>query len=477
MKKTFKIILGSMSMLSMLALSCKLPQASLEQAGAALPSAYQAETDSLNLAKVDWRTYFAEPQLIALIDTALIYNQDYQIALQRIQSAQAGLLRSRGQMLPTLEPVVSGGIRRFGLYTMDGAGNISTEIEPGRIVPIDLPDYYLGLQTKWELDIWAKLKDRKKAAFSRVMAGMEGRKLVMANLVAGISSAYYELKSLDQQQAAIDEAVQLQTDMLDIIRTQKAAAVVNELAVKQAEVQLKNIQALKVDIRQQVIEQENRIRVLQGRFPEPVGRDTLFHVKALNRVLQSGMPSDLLAMRPDIRQAEALLLASRADLSAARKAFYPSFNMLGSIGYQAFEPKFLFRSPESLAYTLLGNLTSPLINRSGIKAAFNEANAAQLEALYGYQKTVVDAYTEVQNELSRFQTLNEKLILKTDEQEAASKAIEISRELFKAGRANYMEVLLAQQNNLQTKLDLIGIRKSQMLHTVNLYKALGGGWD
>lgn len=440
------------------------------------PDQYAEQTGSLDSTVLEWRNFFEDPNLVALIDSAMVNNLSLKTALQRVEMASVGVLSSRQALNPTVEASVASSLRRFGLYTMDGAGNISTFITPGKIVPTDLPDYFIGIQTKWEMDIWGKLKSRNVAAVSRFLATTEARNFLKTEIVASIATSYHELKALDQELNIVDETITLQNNMLALARVQKEAAVLNELAVKQFESQLFSLQSLRFDIQQRITEEENRINLLLGRFPAPVKRDTLLTPLPSFRKLQAGVPSQLLNNRPDIRSAAHEITATRADLNAARKAFYPSLNINGTLGYQAFKTGLLFNTPESIAYGLLGNLTTPLINRSALKAEFKLANAKQLEALYQYQQSILTAYTEVYNEMVRSRNLEQKVQQKFAESAAGIASIEIAQELLKAGRATYVEVLFAQQNLLKTKLELVAARKTQLQTTINLYKALGGGW-
>jgi outer membrane protein TolC len=188
------------------------------------------------------------------------------------------------------------------------------------------------------------------------------------------------------------------------------------------------------------------------------------------------VPSGLLKNRPDIRQAEYELLAAKADVEVARTAFYPSLNITGALGFQAFNPKFLFSTPQSLVYSLAGNLTAPLINRAAIEAQFSGSQAVQIEALYNYQKAILIGFTEVSNQLANLRSLERMYDLKTRETAVLSRSIETSNKLYRTGRATYLEVLLAQQNALQAKLALVNTQKRQNQAAILIYKTLGGGW-
>lgn len=433
--------------------------------------------DSSNTAKIKWRDFFDDENLKQLLDTAVINNHDVKIAYQRVQAAKGSVLLNKGAMLPYVRAFGSGGVNMFSDYTMDGAGNIGTRIYDGRLIPKDIPDYLLTFQTSWEVDVWGRLKNKKRAAVARMLSNQEGRNLLITNVIADIATSYYQLLAYDNQLDIIEETITLQTNALEIVKVQKEAAMANQLAVEQFEAQLLALKSMKNETLQQIIEWENRINVLAGRFPIALKREKKGLTQGIPRQIRSGVPYTLLQMRPDIRQAESQLLATQADILAAKAAFYPSLNISGSFGVEAFLPQLLFTTPGALLYRSMGALAAPLINRSIINAELQQANAAQKEALLNYQKTVVNGYTEVQSLMYRIKYLERNLELKKEQTKVLKNAVETSDILFKAGRSTYIEVLIAQQNALKAKLELIDTRKELYQTTANLYKALGGGWQ
>ena len=441
------------------------------------PNSYSTGSDSTNVATISWKEYFSDKNLVNLIDTALINNYDVLVALQRIEAASAGVQFNKGLLLPSVSAGGVTAIRRYGLYTMDGAGNITTDILPGQIVPVNLPDYFVALQTSWEADITGKLRNRKKAAVARYLSSVEGKNWLITNLVAEVASTYYELQALDNELEIIRENISLQEKALAIVIIQRESGAANELAVQQFQAQLLNTKSLEVEIAQQIIEVENQINFLLGRYPQPIVRDKTILTQSIPSHIQTGVPSDLLRNRPDIKQAELKLLAANADVKAARAAFYPSLNIAGGLGFQAFKTNLLFTTPQSFVFSLVGGLSAPLVNRSAIKAHFRGASANQVESLYNYQKSILNGYVEVFNQLNNINNLQRIFTFRNEEVIVLSQAIETSNELFRTGRATYLEVLLIQQAALNARLDFIDVRKRQLLSNVNIYKALGGGWN
>jgi outer membrane protein TolC len=281
---------------------------------------------------------------------------------------------------------------------------------------------------------------------------------------------------LDNELDIIRQTLQKQQEALEVIKVQKEAGRANELAVQQFNAQLLNTKVLETQALQQITETENRINFLLGRYPQPVARNKEMLFQAVPEQIAAGLPSQLLANRPDVREAEYQIEASKFDVKAARAAFFPNFTITAALGFQAFNPEFLFQSPASLAYSLMGTLVAPLINRNALKAQFNTAKANQLTAMYNYQNTILKAYVEVANTLSNIRNLQKVHSLKEQQSRVLENSVEASGELYKTARATYLEVLIAQQSALLANLELIEAIKRQRLSTVTIYKALGGGW-
>ncbi len=459
--------------------ACKVPQMVSKQTLQESPQSFLLEKpslDSMHLGKLSWKDFFQDTELIKLIEIALQNNYDVQMALQNIQMAQAQVKYNKANLLPSVSVGANAGIRRFGLYTMDGAGNATTDITPGQIVPTNLPDYFVGLQTSWEIDIWKKLRSKKQATILRYFSSIEGKNVVVTNLIAELASLYYQLLRLENEMDIIKEAIKLQEQALEIVKLQKETGSSTELAVKQFEAQVFSTKSLENEIKQIIIQTENQINRLLARYPQKLLLEKESLYKELTVSPQTGIPSQTLRNRPDVRQAEFEYLASVADLKASRAEFFPSLMITGSLGFQAFNPKFLFSAPESIAYSLIGSFFAPILNRNGIKAQFEYTKAYQQQSFLNYQKTWLTAYLEVSTELQNLMNLQKTYEIKTQEVEAYQKAVEASLNLFKTSRATYLEVLLTQQNLLSANLELITIKTRQWDAQINLYKTLGGGW-
>jgi outer membrane protein, multidrug efflux system len=234
-------------------------------------------------------------------------------------------------------------------------------------------------------------------------------------------------------------------------------------------------QSDKLIVRQEIIEVENRINYLVGRYPEPVERlsDRFFDLNL--HALSLGVPADLLQNRPDIRQAERELAAAGLDVKVAQARFYPRLMITSGVGYEAFNPRYLFLTPESLIYNVAGNLVAPLINKLAIQADYMNANARQLQALYNFQKVTLNAFTEVINRISKVQNYSTSLAIKQQQVEALEESVNIVSKLYQFARAEYIDLLFAQRDLRDARMVLIDTRKEQLSAIVNTYQALGGG--
>ncbi|MEQ8628601.1 MAG: TolC family protein [Ekhidna sp.] len=456
--------------------ACKSISISTDKPLKEMPPDFEAYADTTNIANLSWREYFGDTTLVRLIEQAITDNPDLSIAQQRIEMARADVTFTKGMLLPVVDAAGFAGQARTAEFSVNWAGNEGGQFLSGDPLRPAYTDYFIGLQSSWEADVWGKLKNRKKAALSRFYASSEGKNWVVSNLVADMALTYYELLSLDENLEIIRETIALQENALEVVRAQKEAGKANKLAVEQFETQLLSLKGLEKETLQEIAVVEYRLNLLMGHYPKAIQRNSFAFEDSVALSVLPGVSSQLLVNRPDIRQAELDLMATKADVKAARAAFYPSLGITAGFGYNAFKPQFLFRSPESIAYNVFGDLTAPLFNRSAIKAEFNFNKANQVEAFYNYQKTLLEAYSEVSLEIRNIRNLQERYELKSNEVDVLTSSIETSSDLFKTGRASYLEVLITQQNTLQSRLELIDVREQLYYSKVKLYKALGGGW-
>ena len=380
--------------LGLTVISCKVPAIVTTNANTTVPGSYgtQPDTNTTNISMIPWKTFFKDKYLTDLIDTALQNNQELNITLQEIEISRNEILMRKGAILPMVRAGAGVGVEKVGRYTSTGAGDASTEITPGEEVPDVLFDFSPVAYANWEADIWKKLRNAKAAAVTRYLSSIEGKKFVVTNLIAEVANSYYELLALDGQLQVVRQNIELQKSALEIVKIQKEAAQTTELGVQKFQAEVLASQSLEFDIMQKIKEGENRINFLLGRYPQEIQRDQTDFLSLPPAEVHAGIPSNLLENRPDIKQAELDLAAARIDIKVARAEFYPSLDISAAIGLQAFKPSYLVKLPESLLFSLAGDIAGPIINRNAIKAEFNSANARQIQAIYNYERTILNAY-------------------------------------------------------------------------------------
>jgi NodT family efflux transporter outer membrane factor (OMF) lipoprotein len=479
MKKTASI-LHTILLFSIIEFACKPPAKTVLPNSNPIPTNYQGNYDSSNFGTISYKAFFGNEDLIQLIDTALKNNFDIQIAVQRIAMANNNWLISKGLTKPVVNGVVSSGVEKFGDYTMNGLGNydmnLSPNINKNQQIPVVMPDMFLGFRSNWEIDIWKKLSNTKKAAFARYNASLKEKQWLTTQIVAQISFLYFELLALDREVLILEKNIELQERALEIVIAQKQGGRATELAVQQFQAQILNTKGILYSIKQSIVETENAIKILTGKQQLNINRKKDIYEYALPSIIKAGIPSQLLHQRPDIQSAEWQLEATGADVEASRKAFLPSLNITAFVALNSFNPSFLL-SPESLAFGLLGGLTTPLVNKSLLKGNYEKNKAAQLEAFYTYQKTVLVAVQEIQTLLKGIDNYQKIYGYKLAESKTLELAVSTSKDLYISGFASYLEVITAQRGALDAELESIKNKKMIFTQLIGLYRSLGGGWQ
>jgi len=462
--------------LTLFAYGCAPKMNEIRTENRSLPSTYNSSTDTINSANISWKNYFKDPNLALLIDTALINNQELNLVLQEIEISKNEIQVRKGEYLPFLNLRAGAGLEKEGRYTRHGAVDENIEIKPGKEFPEPLTDFLVGTYATWELDIWKKLRNSKKSAVTRYLASVDGKNFMITNLVAEIANLYFELMALDNLLDIVNSNIGIQENVFQIIKQQKDAAKATQLAVNRFEAQVLHTKNLQYEIRQKIVESENRINFLVGRFPQPVKRSANDFMEVTIDSVYVGIPIQLLSNRPDIRQAELEVAASKLDVSVAKANFYPSIKLDAGVGIQAFNPVLLV-SPQSILFSLAGDMVAPLINKNAIVAIYKNASSKQLQAIFNYERAILSANVEVANLIAKLE--NYKLSLETKSQEVTllNESISISNRLFNSARADYMEVLLTQREALESRVELIEIKLKQINAQVDIYRALGGGWN
>ena len=421
------------------------------------------EQDSTNMAVVSWREMFSDPVLQQHIDTALVNNIDIRIALQQILAAQAYFKQGKAGYFPTLNGTAQ--------YTHQ---ELSSNSQFGGLFS-SLDQYELSGSLSWEADIWGKIRSNERAYQAQYLQTVEAHKGVKTQLVAMVASNYFQLLALDEQLRVTEETIKTRESSLETTKALKEAGNVTGAGVKQTEAQLYTAQALRIDLINQIRLLENSFSILLGKQPGTIERNDLEQQK-ITTSLKTGVPAQLLSNRPDVKASEFALINAFELTNVARSNFYPSLTLSATGGFQGLEFDQLFNA-NSLFATLIGGLTQPIFNGRKIRTQYEVSQAQQEQAKLQFKLSLLKASQEVSDALYTYDASTEKLEIKRKEFDSYSIATEYSEELLDNGLVNYLEVLTARENALNSSLDVINTRLAQLQSVVDLYEALGGGWQ
>ena len=454
---------------------CCIPGLQKAEPAAPLPCDFNGVVTQESTAMLGWDEFFNDPVLSGLIAQALAGNQELKIINQDIQIANFEVLARRGDYLPFVGLRTSADLQKPSLFTPQGAVEDQLQPFPGKNFPEPLPNFLVAADVTWEIDIWKRLRNARDAAALRYLGTQDGQNYMVTRLVAEVSENYYELMALDNRMEALDRTIHIQQQSLDMSRSMKEAGRDTELGVQRFQAEVRKNQSEKLIVKQDIIEVENKINFLLGRFPQYVERDSRKFIDLQLQALSVGFPGQMLQNRADIRQAERELQAAGLDVRVARARFYPALNLRAGVGYEAFNTRYLFNSPDSLIYGVGGDLIAPLINKKAIQADYLTANAKQLQAIYDYQQTVLTAFTEVVNRLSKVENYGKSIEIKKEQLQALESSVDNATKLFQSARIEYMDVLFSQRDLMEARMVLIETKQEQLAAIVNAYQALGGG--
>jgi NodT family efflux transporter outer membrane factor (OMF) lipoprotein len=455
--------------------SCGIPQLRPAKPTPPLPDTFNGVATCDNVSQLGWCEFFEDPQLTDLIAQALDGNQELRILNEEIQIASNEVLARKGEYLPFVTFGTRADLEKASRFTRDGAVEDQLTVAPGKPFPEPLPDFLVATNVSWELDIWKKLRNARDAASLRYLGTREGRNYISTRLISEVAEKYYELLALDNRLQTLDKTIEIQEQSLETSKAMKEAARGTELAVQRFDAEVRKNQSERLIIQQEIVEVENRLNFLVGRFPQPVARKSSDYLDLQLHALSAGVPAQLVQNRADIREAERELAAAGLDIKVARARFYPSLNISAGFGYEAFNPRYLFMGPESMIYNVGGDLVAPLINKKAIQADYMTANSLQLQKVYEYQRVVLNAFVEVINRLSKVENFGKSIEIKKQQLASLEASVDSATKLFQNARAEYMEVLLAQRDMMEARMVLIETKQQQLAAVVSAYQALGGG--
>ena len=454
--------------------SCGIPHTRKVDPAPCLPETFNGASSPENSALLTVEEFYNDPMLTGLIREALVGNRELRSLNEEVQIASNEILSRSGQYLPFISVNAGAGLDRASRFTLEGSGVNDDPFLPGRFLPNPRGNFLGGLNFTWQLDIYRQLRDARIAAERRYEAASERRNFFVTRMVADIAENYYRLMALDKRIENLNLTIELQERSLQIAEAQKEAGRGTELGVLRFRAEVRRNQSEKLIVNQDIIETENRINFLVNRFPQAVQRVSDGFFELTLGAVNVGVPSQLLQNRPDVRQNERNVAATGLDLRVARINFFPQLVLNAGTGLQAFDVRYLFE-PQAVVGNIAGGLVGPLVNRRGIKAQYMTANAQQLQALYDYQRTILNAFTEVVNRITMVENYSNSLKIKTLQLEALSASVEVANNLFQSARTEYIDVLFAQRDLRDARMVLIDTKQQQLTAIVNAYQALGGG--
>ncbi|WP_269235394.1 TolC family protein [Flavobacterium flavigenum] len=453
-------------------ISCKVSK-DIETPKDAFPENFRSASvsgDTTSIGDVEWKKFFTEQDIVKLIDSAVTRNNDLQIAQKNIEIAQYRFTQSKWGNVPQVNLFVNASTSNPSDNSFTGL-NLSQAIGAKHI-----DDYSAGASLSWEADIWGKIRNQKKGAYASYLQSSEVKKALQTTIVANVSKGYYNLLMLDAQLEIAKKNVQLNDSTTSIIKLKYDAGQVTSLAVQQSEAQKLTAAQLVPLLEQNITIQENALSVLTGSFPSAKERNTLLTSITIENNTKIGIPSSVVSRRPDVKSAELALKATNANVGITKADLYPALRITAQGGLNSFETSNWFNIPASLFGTVAGGLTQPIFNNKRVRTQYNIAVAEREKAVLNFRQQVLVAVSEVADAMVKVEKLQQQETLLKERVKTLQTAIKNANLLFKNGMAEYLEVITAQSNLLQSELELADIKRQQLSANTDLYRALGGGW-
>jgi multidrug efflux system outer membrane protein len=428
----------------------------------------QAQAEAASFADLPWWEVFQDPALKALIDEALQNSYDLQEAAARVDIARENARISTDQLLPAV------GIQAGASYQRVFSGASI----PGSPHTFQYPAYSLLGTLSWEIDLWGRLRRLRESAYAQFFAAEENRRGVIVSLIGSVAQDYFNLLALDLQIAATNRTVQSREETLRLFQERLRGAVGDALDTTSGEAQLADARASLAGLQRQVAQTENEISYLIGRLPGEIkrGPDLLRNPSRLEQ--PTGIPASLLERRPDVRQAEALLVSANAQVGAALAGIFPTLSFSASGGVQSSSIDTLFNG-DATTFAVNGvlNFLAPILNGAQNVHNYRAQQAFYRQEVLAYRRTVLIAFVEVSNALVAIKTYREQRAELETEVRAQTQRVQLANVRFRNGVASYLDVVQAEQNLYSAELALAQTIGAQFSSMAQLYRALGGGWQ
>jgi multidrug efflux system outer membrane protein len=435
-----------------------------------LPDTFRGATtpvaaDATSIADQAWFDVFEDDQLRELIQTALKQNLDLRIAATRILQAQAQLGITNADQFPTVD--AGAGVSR---------SRAARSVVPVARDPYQSSDIQLTAGVAWEIDFWGKYRRATEAARASLLASEWGRRAVATSLISQVASAYFEMRAFDRQLDVATRTLAARRESLRLTEVSASGGATSLVDVRQAEQLVFNATATIADLERQIAQQENYVSVLIGRNPSDVPRGGTLEQQAHVPDIPVGLPSALLERRPDVREAEQRLVAANANIGIAKAAYFPQISLTGNGGVQSAALSTLFTTPAGL-FSLGAGLTQPIFNAGRTRSRVALSKAQQEEAVLAYQQTVQQSLREISDALVGYRKDRDF----REQQQLLSRAATDARRLadirYRGGATSYLEVLISDTQMFSAELGVTQAELNELLSLVQVYRALGGGWQ
>ncbi len=446
------------------------------------PTTYRGEAPSTqpslaSIADEPWWSVFHDPTLQQLIRTAIANNYDLKIAIAHVEQSRAIAIQARSQFFPRIG---------YDLEAADGRHSFLGQPRPP--IEVDVPgvgtitqknqesSFLAALSATWEVDLWGRIRRLDEAAQQQLLATQEARRGVTLSLVSSVAQAYFELLSLDQQLQIAKDATTAFKQSLNLFQYRYEGGAGSKLEVARAQASLASASATIPELERQILIKENQICVLLGENPHGISRSETILDEELPPSVPAGLPSELLERRPDVLQAEAQLHAASAQIGVAIGDFFPKIGLTALYGAVSNDLATL-ASGDSVAWSLGANVTGPIFTGGQLYGNYKQSKAVFEEAKLNYEKNILSAFREVANALASRQKLSLVRVQEQKAVEAHATSVDLSLQRYSAGKSTYFEVLYNQQELFQAHNALSQVELNQLVAFVQLYKALGGGWQ
>jgi multidrug efflux system outer membrane protein len=436
----------------------------------ATPEAWRNEvsaTERASLANLSWWDLFADEELRGFVKAALEANDDLRIAVARVDQARARLGVARADQFPQVD-----GNGRYSRERFSEEGTFF--LPPGE--PAVTDDFAISTDGSFEVDLWGRLRRASEAAGAELLASEAARHAVVMTLVAEVGIAYLRLRELDLELEITRHTVAAREQSLGIVRDRYEAGLTSVLDVRQAEADLENTAAEIPDLERQIAQTENQLSILLGRNPGPISRGKPLVAQTFPPEVPAGLPSALLERRPDVRQAEQILVAANAEIGVAKSAFFPQILLTGSFGVESVALSDLFTGP-ARAWQFGPTVTLPIFHGGRNRANLQLAEAQQQEALARYEQTIRQAFRETEDALVAHRKARETLVARREALQASREALSVAEFRYRSGLTSYLAVLETQRTLFAAEISESRTMLAQLVAVVQLYRALGGGWN